>query len=85
MEATCREVVRVLKPGAWAAFEVGKVRNGKVDLAVAMATAAERVGLRCELLLVHRAHGYSKVAQVFGVDNETLGVNANQIVVCRSA
>ena len=69
-----------LRPGAFAAFEVGEVRGGSVLLEHHV--AASVAGLPFTLLgvMVNR-QAFTKTAKCWGVDNNRRGTNTNRIVL----
>ena len=80
MSDTFTELARVLKPGAYIAFEVGEVRKGRVRLEESVITAAVTAGLKPGLILIN-AQEFTKTANCWGVDNNTKGTNTNRIVL----
>jgi hypothetical protein len=82
MEATFKELRRLLKPGGYIAFEVGEVRNGRIKLEQHVIPAAENAGL-VPVLVVVNAQEFTKTSNVWGVNNQTKGTNTNRIVLLR--
>ncbi|MEI6668909.1 MAG: DNA methyltransferase [Acidobacteriota bacterium] len=80
MTRVFRELHRVLKPGGSVAFEVGEVRGGSIKLEDAVVPAGIDAGLEAVLVLIN-AQVFTKTANIWGVDNNTLGTNSNRIVV----
>lgn len=74
------EFERVLAPGAWAVFEVGEVRGGKLLLEELVLPAAMEAGLRAVAVAVH-AQGFTKTANCWGVANNAKGTNTNRMVI----
>jgi hypothetical protein len=76
------ELGRVVRPGGHVAFEVGEVRNGKVELEnqVLDAMAGTPFTPRCVLINVQ---AFTKTANTWGVSNNAKGTNTNRIVVAR--
>jgi hypothetical protein len=82
MEATLRELRRVLKRGGVIAFEVGEVRKGTVRLELEIAEAGIRAGLTVDHILIN-SQSFTKTSNCWGVDNNKRGTNSNRIVVFR--
>ena len=82
MSDTFLELHRVLRPGGHVAFEVGEVRRGTVRLEEAVLPCGMAAGLE-PLAIVINAQKFTKTANCWGVDNNTLGTNTNRIVVFR--
>ena len=78
------QLARVLRPGGVAAFEVGEVRNGKVQLEHNAVVAGEAAGLQPVLVLINEQK-FTKTANCWGVDNNTKGTNTNRVVLFRKA
>lgn len=76
------EFFRVLKPGAWIAFEVGEVSKGKVNLDEAVLPVAKAAGFTPVCTLINQ-QDFTKTANCWGVDNQSKGTNTNRIVVAR--
>jgi hypothetical protein len=80
MTEVFRELHRVLKPGGHVAFEVGEVRLGKVKLEDSVIPCGIEAGLDPELVLINTQE-FTKTANCWGVDNNSLGTNSNRIVL----
>lgn len=79
---TFTELGRVVRPGGHVAFEVGEVRNGKVQLEKVVLNAI--TGLPFEpLAVVVNVQEFTKTANCWGVGNNVAGTNTNRIVVAR--
>jgi len=78
------ELYRVLRPGGHIAFEVGEVRNGKVQLEHHALAAGKEAGLEPILVLINDQK-FTKTANCWGVDNNTKGTNTNRVVVFRKS
>lgn len=76
------ELHRVLKPGGFVAFEVGEVRNGKVQLEHHAMQAGIASGLTPVLVLIN-SQQFTKTANCWGVSNNTKGTNTNRVVLFR--
>ncbi len=82
VRACFTEFVRILRPGAVAAFEVGEVRGGKVLLERNVIAAIAGLPLRIEGVMVNR-QAFTKTANIWRVDNNARGTNSNRIVLAR--
>ena len=80
MTSVFRELHRVLKVGGGVAFEVGEVRGGAIKLEENVVPAGVAAGLDPVLILIN-AQLFTKTANLWGVDNNTIGTNTNRIVV----
>ena len=80
MTKTLCEAHRVLRPGGFVAFEVGEVQRGKVRLEDAVIPAGKEAGLEPVLVLIN-AQEFTKTANCWGVQNNSLGTNTNRIVL----
>jgi hypothetical protein len=77
-----RELHRVSRPGGWVAFEVGEVRNGKVNLDEVVAPLGMKAGFECIAIMVNQQK-FTKTANCWGVSNNAKGTNTNRIVLLR--
>lgn len=80
MSRVFAELHRVLKPGGFVAFEVGEVRNGKVQLEKHAIQAGITAGLTPALVLINRQQ-FTKTANCWGVSNNSKGTNSNRVAV----
>jgi hypothetical protein len=74
------ELLRVLRPAKFVAFEVGEVHHGTLKLETLVLPAAIDVGFHACLVLVN-AQRFTKTANVWGVTNNQRGTNTNRIVL----
>lgn len=76
------EFARVLRPGAFVAFEVGEVRGGKLLLERNVLAAIEGLPFTVIGVMVNR-QVFTKTANCWGVNNNRAGTNSNRIVLLR--
>ncbi len=76
------ELMRVLKPEGYVAFEVGEVRSGTILLESLVVPAAAETGLEPLMVLVND-QVFTKTSNCWGVDNLKMGTNTNRIVLLR--
>jgi hypothetical protein len=74
------ELLRVLRPGKFVAFEVGEVRGGRLRLEEVVIPAAMAAGFEASFVLVN-AQQFTKTANCWGVSNNSKGTNTNRIVL----
>ena len=82
MTNVLHELRRVLKPGGHIAFEVGEVRNGKVELEKAVLLCGAAVGLEPLAVLIN-AQQFIKTSHCWKIANGMKETNTNRIVVFR--
>ena len=82
MTEVFRDMARVLRPGGWAAFEVGEIRGGRIKLEEAVLPCAIAAGLEPVLVLINDQK-FTKTANCWGVENNSKGTNSNRVVVIR--
>ena len=76
------ELQRIVRPGGHVAYEVGEVRNGKVELDRLVLEAID--GLQFEpLAVVVNVQEFTKTANCWGINNNAKGTNTNRIIVAR--
>ncbi len=80
MQYAFKEFFRIIRPGGWVCFEVGEVRNGKVNLDEAIAPIGIEAGFACEGILVNMQE-FTKTSNIWGVKNNAGGTNTNRIVL----
>lgn len=76
------ELARVVRPGGHVAFEVGEVRNGKIELDHLVLSALQGVAFD-PICVVVNVQEFTKTANCWGVSNNTKGTNTNRIVIAR--
>lgn len=74
------ELARVVRPGGKIAYEVGEVRNGKVELEALVLQAIEGLHLAPLGVLVNEQN-FTKTANCWGVSNNAKGTNTNRVVI----
>jgi hypothetical protein len=74
------ELMRVLRPGRFVAFEVGEVRNGSIKLEEIVIPSAMAAGFRPAFVLINMQR-FTKTANCWGVTNNSKGTNTNRVVV----
>lgn len=76
------EMCRVVREGGHIAFEVGEVRNGKVQLEEIVLQAVEGLPLVLEKVLINQQN-FTKTSNLWGVTNNQAGTNTNRIVLLK--
>lgn len=76
------ELGRVVRPGGHVAFEVGEVRNGKIQLEKCVIEALSGTPFVVEGVLINQQN-FTKTANVWGVSNNSKGTNTNRIVIAQ--
>lgn len=76
------ELYRITKKGGYVAFEVGEVRKGKIKLDEHVVPLGINAGFDC-LGVVINLQKFTKTANIWGIDNNTVGTNTNRIVLFR--
>ena len=74
------ELHRITKNGGYVAFEVGEVRKGKVRLDEHVVPLGIEAGFQPLGILINLQH-FTKTANIWGVNNNTIGTNTNRIVI----
>src|SRR6266566_1204676 len=82
MRSVFAELVRVLKPNGYVAFEVGEVRRGTIKLEQAVVPSGVSVGLKPVLILINDQE-FTKTSNCWGVQNQVAGTNTNRVVLFR--
>jgi DNA methylase len=76
------ELARVLRPGGNVAFEVGEIRNGKIELERLVLEAIADLPFE-PLGVVVNVQEFTKTANCWGVSNNSKGTNTNRIVLAQ--
>jgi DNA methylase len=82
MRSVFAELVRILKPNGYVAFEVGEVRRGTIKLEQAVVPSGVSVGLKPVLILINDQE-FTKTSNCWGVQNQVAGTNTNRVVLFR--
>jgi DNA modification methylase len=82
MNASLKEMGRVLKSEGRIALEVGEVRKGKLKLEEQIILAGQAAGLKVDYTMINK-QTFTKTANCWGIRNNTRGTNSNRIVVFR--
>ena len=82
MFGTFRELHRITKPRGFVAFEVGEVRNKKINLDEHVVPLGVKAGFTCIGIIVNEQF-FTKTSNIWGVDNNEKGTNSNRIVIFR--
>jgi hypothetical protein len=77
-----RELYRITKPRGFVAFEVGEVRNKKINLDEHVVPLGVKAGFICIGIIVNKQF-FTKTSNIWGVDNNEKGTNSNRIVIFR--
>lgn len=74
------ELIRILKPKGWIAFEVGEVRRGSIFLDEVIAPIGINLGLKCHGIVINQ-QSFTKTGNCWGIKNNEIGTNTNRIVL----
>jgi DNA modification methylase len=80
MSTVFLELNRIAKPGGHVAFEVGEIRNGKINLEDSVIPIGLETGFKLEKVMINQQE-FSKTSNIWGVKNNAGGTNTNRIVV----
>ncbi len=80
MGSVFKQLYRMTKPGGWVAFEVGEVRNGKINLEEYVIPLGAEVGFSC-LGVIINLQEFTKTSNIWGVKNNNFGTNTNRIAL----
>lgn len=80
MQRVFHELYRITKTRGWVAFEVGEVRNGSVKLDEQVIPLGITAGFSCSAVVINQ-QDFTKTANIWGVENMSVGTNSNRIVV----
>jgi hypothetical protein len=76
------ELARVVRSGGHAAFEVGEVRSGTIELEKWVLRAVANLPWTPVCVVVN-VQEFTKTAKCWGVDNNAKGTNTNRVVILR--
>jgi hypothetical protein len=77
-----RELNRITRPRGFVAFEVGEIRNKKIQLDAHVVPLGLKTGFKCIGIVVNEQK-FTKTSNIWGVDNNEKGTNSNRIVLFR--
>ncbi len=77
-----RELYRITKPRGFVAFEVGEIRNKKINLDEHVVPLGIKAGFKCIGIIVNEQY-FTKTSNIWGIDNNEKGTNSNRIVLFR--
>ena len=80
MGGVFQELYRITRKNGWVAFEVGEVRNGKINLEEYVVPLGVQAGFTCKGILINR-QGFTKTSNIWGIKNNSKGTNSNRIVL----
>lgn len=75
-----KELYRITKGGGYVAFEVGEVKNGKINLEEEVIPLGLNAGFHCEGVMVNEQN-FTKTSNIWGIANNNKGTNSNRIVI----
>jgi DNA modification methylase len=75
-----KEIYRITKPNGYFVFEVGEVKNGKINLEEVSIPLGEKAGFICEAILINEQN-FTKTANIWKVENNSKGTNSNRILI----
>ncbi len=76
------ELSRITKKEGYVAFEVGEIRKGKIKLDEHVVPIGINAGFEC-LGIVVNSQKFTKTANIWGINNNSVGTNTNRIVIFR--
>lgn len=74
------ELFRIVKYGGHVAFEVGEVKNGKINLEDHVIPLGLQSGFQVEGIMIN-AQDFTKTSNIWGIRNNSKGTNTNRIVL----
>ncbi|MCF2138510.1 MAG: site-specific DNA-methyltransferase [Candidatus Lokiarchaeota archaeon] len=75
-----KELYRITKVDGFVAFEVGEIRNGKINLDEYILPIGLKVGFNCIGILIN-SQNFTKTSNIWGIKNNKKGTNSNRIVI----
>jgi len=82
MSEVFKELYRITKKDGWVVFEVGEVKNGKINLEDYVVPIGEKIGFTCDCVMINE-QAFTKTANIWGVSNNSKGTNTNRIVILK--
>jgi len=82
MEGVFKELFRIVRPGGYAAFEVGELRKGTLKLEEHVIPVGRLAGFTSEAVFINTQQ-FTKTANLWGIQNNESGTNTNRIVLFR--
>lgn len=80
MDQSLLEFYRVLRFGGHVAFEVGEVKNGKINLEEIILPLGKKNGFQAKAILINKQN-FTKTSKIWGIENNKKGTNTNRIVL----
>lgn len=75
-----KQLYRITKPGGWVAFEVGEVRNRKINLEEYVIPIGREAGFNCVGVIINLQE-FTKTSNIWGIKNNSFGTNTNRIAL----
>ena len=75
-----KELFRITKSNGYVAFEVGEIRNKKINLDEYVANIGIESGFECEGILLNQQN-FTKTSNIWGINNNKSGTNSNRVVI----
>ena len=75
-----KELRRVLRDDGVIAFEVGEVRDGKINLDDIVVLEGEKIGLKHKNTFINQ-QVFTKTSNIWNIKNNTKGTNTNRVVI----
>jgi hypothetical protein len=80
MRPVFTELYRVTQPGGYVAFEVGEVKNRRINLDEVVIPLGTDAGFKCFGVVIN-LQNFTKTSNIWGIDNNQRGTNTNRIVL----
>jgi len=74
------ELYRITKPNGYIAFEVGEVKNGKINLEEHVLPIGIKAGFEPVLIIINQQK-FTKTSNIWGISNNKKGTNSNRIIL----
>ena len=82
MRGVFAEIYRVSKKDGIVAFEVGEIKNGKINLEDFIIPIAEESGFNILEIMIN-SQNFTKTSNIWGISNNQRGTNTNRIVLMK--